>query len=71
MTTPRASPPRASPMALPRSLSSGYRSASIPIPRRGQGERDDHNAVHDGHHYDDNGDNADKPETLEHDDPMP
>lgn len=90
MTTPRASPPRASPMALPRSLSSGYRSASIPIPGRGQCYRDavhgghhydanddnvcegdDHNAVHDGHHNDDNGDTAGKPETLEHDDPMP
>ena len=69
-------------MALPRSLSSGYRSASIPIPGRGQGEGDDRNAVHGGHHnddnddngghhYDDNGDNAHKPETLEHDDPIP
>ena len=28
-------------------------------------------SMHDGHHYDDNGDNADKPETLEHDDPIP
>jgi len=34
--TPRARPPRAMPMALPLSLSSGYLSASIPIPENGQ-----------------------------------
>lgn len=32
MRTPNARPPRAIPMALPRSRSSGYRSANIPIP---------------------------------------
>ena len=32
--TPRASPPNAIAMALPLSLSSGYRSANIPIPAK-------------------------------------